>query len=238
MEISAAGEAACRRRLQGSELAVSGSDVPTADDEIKCRREAVGRRIRVMVNQQIWDISQAWRRDGRYRIGDSLAADPIDHQGVAGLSRPREAAARSDGEPVSTFTLSRFAELLPPARCRIGIIDLAKIGGITPWRLVASLAHASNVRVCGHVLPELHVHLLAWYRTVIWSNTWPRSETILTAMPKPEDGNLVAPTAPRKSACRWIGGGAPLPNRSRTNRPILKALKQGVPAQPGLIDWS
>ena len=40
-------------------------------------------------------------------------------------------------------------------------VDVARIGGITPWLKVAHLAEAFNVDVCPHFLMELHVSLAA-----------------------------------------------------------------------------
>jgi L-alanine-DL-glutamate epimerase-like enolase superfamily enzyme len=41
------------------------------------------------------------------------------------------------------------------------MIDLARIGGITPWRKVAGMAEAFNLPVVSHVIPEIHAHLVA-----------------------------------------------------------------------------
>jgi L-alanine-DL-glutamate epimerase-like enolase superfamily enzyme len=58
------------------------------------------------------------------------------------------------------------------------------------------LAQASDVRICGHVLPELHIHLLAAIPNGHLVEYVPRSERILQSMPKLEAGNLVAPSGP------------------------------------------
>ena len=79
---------------------------------------------------------------------------------------------------------------------RIAIIDLARIGGITPWRKVAALAEAAHVPVAGHVIPEVLVHLLAAIPNGYVVELVPRSAPILAGMPSLEDGNLVAPDGP------------------------------------------
>jgi L-alanine-DL-glutamate epimerase-like enolase superfamily enzyme len=43
----------------------------------------------------------------------------------------------------------------------IAMIDLMRAGGITQWLKIAGMAEAFNVPVVSHVLPELHVHLIA-----------------------------------------------------------------------------
>ena len=76
------------------------------------------------------------------------------------------------------------------------IIDLGRIGGITPWRRAAALAQAYRVPVCGHVIPEIHVHLLSAIPHGYMVENVPRSEAILCGMPALEDGCLVAPSGP------------------------------------------
>ena len=78
----------------------------------------------------------------------------------------------------------------------IAIIDLGRIGGITPWRRVAALAQAYHIPVCGHVIPEIHVHLLSAIPHGYLVENVPRSEAILQGMPTLEDGCLVAPKGP------------------------------------------
>ncbi len=41
------------------------------------------------------------------------------------------------------------------------MIDLARVGGVTPWLKVAGMAEAFNLLVVSHVIPEIHAHLVA-----------------------------------------------------------------------------
>jgi L-talarate/galactarate dehydratase len=41
------------------------------------------------------------------------------------------------------------------------MIDLARVGGFTPWLKVAGMAEAFNLPVVSHVIPEIHAHLVA-----------------------------------------------------------------------------
>ena len=67
---------------------------------------------------------------------------------------------------------------------------------VTPWRTVAALAQAHRVPVCGHVIPEIHLHPVAAVPNGHLAEYVPRSAGILTAMPRIEHGELVAPSAP------------------------------------------
>jgi len=94
------------------------------------------------------------------------------------------------------YDLHAFQELLQHRAVDIAIIDLARAGGITPWRRIAALAQAHHVPVCGHVIPEIHVHLLSAIPHAFMVENVPRSAAILQAMPALEDGCLVAPKTP------------------------------------------
>ena len=41
------------------------------------------------------------------------------------------------------------------------MIDLVRVGGITQWMKVAGMAEAFNLPVVSHLIPEVHVHLVA-----------------------------------------------------------------------------
>ena len=76
------------------------------------------------------------------------------------------------------------------------ILDLARVGGITPWRTIAALARGYHVPVCGHVVPEVHVHLLSAIPNGHLVEYVPRSAGILREMPRIERGELVASDEP------------------------------------------
>ena len=161
-------------------------------------REAVGPNVKILVDAtESWDINQAIRT-GRVlqEAGIFWLEDPVAHQNVAGLSR----IATHVDVPIATgehlYQLGEFARLFQEKATGIAIIDLGRIGGITPWRRVAALAQAHHVPVCGHVLPEVHVHLLASIPNGYLVEYVPRSSGILQSMPALEDGCLVAPQSP------------------------------------------
>ena len=60
----------------------------------------------------------------------------------------------------SIYSISQFKDYLQMGACSIVQVDVARIGGITPWLKVAHMAEAFNVSVCPHFLMELHVSLV------------------------------------------------------------------------------
>lgn len=165
---------------------------------VQAVRQAVGPEVRILVDAtESWQLPQALQT-GRVlqEAGIAWLEDPVQHEDVAGL-----ASIASDLTiPVATgehlYQLTDFHRLLQARGTHIAIIDLGRIGGITPWRRAAALAQAYHIPVCGHVIPEIHVHLLSAIPHGYMVENVPRSEAILRAMPTLEDGCLVAPKGP------------------------------------------
>jgi L-alanine-DL-glutamate epimerase-like enolase superfamily enzyme len=70
-------------------------------------------------------------------------------------------------------------------------VDVARIGGITPWLKVAHLAESFNVPVCPHFLMELHVSLCAPCRARAWVEYIPQLDAVASSRLRIEDGYAV-----------------------------------------------
>jgi L-alanine-DL-glutamate epimerase-like enolase superfamily enzyme len=160
-------------------------------------RQAVGADVRILVDAtESWDLARA-THTGRLLEENGIAwlEDPVHHQDMAGLSHLAEILHIPVAGGEHLYNLAAFKELLHHRAVDIAIIDLARVGGITPWRRIAALALAYQVPVCGHVIPEIHVHLLSAIPNAFMVEYVPRSAPILRGMPALEDGCLVAPKA-------------------------------------------
>ena len=182
--------------LSAMKLRIGNESSPAAEvRRVTAVRDAVGQDARIMVDAtESWDINRALETGRALQdAGIHWLEDPIDHQDVAGLARMTNLLDVPIATGEHLYNLSEFTNLLSARATGIAIIDLARIGGVTPWRRVAALAQAHNVKVCGHVIPEVHVHLLSAVPNGHLVEYVPRSERILEAMPKIENGHLVAP---------------------------------------------
>jgi L-alanine-DL-glutamate epimerase-like enolase superfamily enzyme len=144
-----------------------------------------------------WSLAQA-RRTGRVlqEAGIAWLEDPVQHQDVAGLAHLAATLEVPIAAGEHLYHLAAFRELLQARAVDIVILDLARVGGITPWRKIAALAQAHRVPVCGHVVPEVHVHLLASTPGGLMVEYMPRSAAILQHLPVLENGELVVPPTP------------------------------------------
>ncbi len=198
-ELAASARDHVARGFSAMKLRIGHESSPAGEvRRVNAVREAAGSGVRILVDAtETWDVNQALQT-GRalQEAGIEWLEDPIDHRDVAGLSRMTSILRVPVATGEHLYTISEFAYLLRERGASIAIIDLARIGGITPWRHVASLAHALNIRVCGHVIPEVHVHLLAAVPNGHLVEYVPRSERILLRMPTLDGGALVAPDAP------------------------------------------
>jgi L-alanine-DL-glutamate epimerase-like enolase superfamily enzyme len=165
---------------------------------VQAVREAVGPDVRIMV-----DINESWsptraRRGGRalQDAGIAWLEDPVHHLDIAGLADLRRQLEVPIAAGEHLYHVDAFRTLLEARAVDVLILDLARVGGVTPWRKIAALAQAHRVPVCGHVVPEIQVHLLASIPNGHLVEYVPRSAGILTAMPRIEGGELVAPQGP------------------------------------------
>jgi len=173
----------------------------TAEGEVRrvhAVRGAVGPDIRIMVDAtESWSLTQA--RDVGKALQDAGIAwleDPVHHLDLAGLADLRRHLDVPIAAGEHLYHLDAFRTLLDARAVDVVILDLARVGGVTPWRKIASLAQAHRIPVCGHVVPEIQVHLLAAIPNGHMVEYVPRSAGILTAMPRVGHGELVAPSAP------------------------------------------
>ena len=177
-----------------------GHEKSTAQEvrRVMAVREAVGPDVRILVDAtETWDLATALATGfALQEAGIHWLEDPIATENVAGLARLcGELRVRiATGEHI--YNVSDFRRLFEEHATGVALIDLGRVGGITPWRRVAALAQAYDIPVCGHVLPEVHVHLASAVPNGYLIENVPRSAGILKAMPAVENGCLVAPRSP------------------------------------------
>ncbi len=89
-----------------------------------------------------------------------------------------------------------FRHLLEHRSIDIVMIDLLRAGGITQWMKIAGMAEAFNLPVVSHLIPEIHVHLIAAIPNGLTVEYMPWSLRLFEETPKLEKGELVVPTKP------------------------------------------
>jgi len=78
----------------------------------------------------------------------------------------------------------------------IVMIDLLRVGGITQWMKVAGMAEAFNLPVVSHLIPEIHVQLVAAIPNGLTVEYMPWSLRLFEEPPALEAGQLAVPKKP------------------------------------------
>jgi L-talarate/galactarate dehydratase len=172
---------------------------PAAEVErVRVMRESVGADVDLMC-----DINQLWRVEQAVDIGRRIEPyhlfwleDPTTHDDYAGLSRVADALATPIAAGEYVYGIAPFRQLLEHRSVDIAMIDLLRVGGVTQWMKVAGMAEAFNLPVVSHLIPEIHVHLVAAIPNGLTVEYMPWTLRLFEETPALEDGMLVVPPRP------------------------------------------
>ncbi len=182
-----------------TQLALPGETSPATEIErIRVIREIIGQDRRLMC-----DINQRWTPDQAVSIGQHLEPmqlewleDVTAADDYAGLARVRDRLTTPVAGGEYVWGIAPFRQMLETRSVDIAMIDLARVGGITPWLKVAGMAEAFGVDVVSHLLPEIHVHLIAAIPNGRIVEYMPWTRALFADPPMPEKGVMKVPTGP------------------------------------------
>ncbi len=167
-------------------------------ERVRVMREAIGPDVDLMC-----DINQLWSVNHAIEVGRRLEPyhlfwleDPTAHDDYPGLARIADALTMPIAAGEYHYGIVPFRHLLEARSIDIVMIDLLRVGGITQWMKVAGLAEAFNLPVVSHLVPEIHVHLIAAIPNGLTVEYMPWSLRLFEATPALEGGQLVVPKAP------------------------------------------
>ncbi|KPL51231.1 mandelate racemase [Prosthecomicrobium hirschii] len=161
-------------------------------------RDAVGPAFEIMTDaNQAFTVDEAVRRARHYEAVDiAWFEEPLPADDLAGHVR----LARSTTIPVavgeSLYSPLHFREYMQAGACSIVQVDVARIGGITPWLKVAHAAETFNLPVSPHFLMELHVALCCAVPNARWVEYIPQLDSLTTSPMRIEAGRAYPSDAP------------------------------------------
>jgi L-talarate/galactarate dehydratase len=177
----------------GSEPTVAASV-----ERVRVMREAIGPDIDLMCDiNQLWSVHHAievGRRIEPYHL--FWLEDPAAHDDYAGLARVADALSTPIAAGEYHYGIVPFRHLLEARSVDIVMIDLLRVGGITQWMKVAGMAEAFNLPVVSHLIPEIHVHLVAAIPNGLTVEYMPWTLRLYEEAPSVEGGRLVVPKKP------------------------------------------
>jgi L-alanine-DL-glutamate epimerase-like enolase superfamily enzyme len=188
-------------RQMKTQLALPGDTSPAIEVERMRRvREAIGPDIDLMC-----DINQRWRPeqaiDNGRRVEDAGVGlfwleDVTTHDDYAGIARVNAALATPICGGELVYGIVPFRHMIEARSVDYVMIDLIRVGGITQWMKVAGMAEAFNLPVVSHVVPEMHLHLIAAVPNGLTVEYMPWMLKLYEETPAIERGQLVLPSKP------------------------------------------
>ncbi|MGH7334389.1 MAG: mandelate racemase/muconate lactonizing enzyme family protein [Candidatus Rokuibacteriota bacterium] len=177
----------------GSEPTVAASI-----ERVRVMRESIGSDVDLMCDiNQLWSVNHAvevGRRVEPYHL--FWLEDPVAHDDYPGLARVADALTTPIAAGEYHYGIVPFRHLLEARSIDIVMIDLLRVGGITQWMKVAGMAEAFNLPVVSHLVPEIHVHLVAAIPNGLTVEYMPWTLRLFEETPPIENGQLVVPTRP------------------------------------------
>jgi len=172
--------------------------VAVSVERVRVMREAIGPDVDLMCDiNQLWSVNQAievGRRIEPYHL--FWLEDPTAHDDFAGLARIADNLTTPIAAGEYHYGIVPFRHMLEARSIDIVMIDVLRAGGITQWMKIAGMAEAFNLPVVSHLVPELHVHLIAAIPNGLTVEYMPWTLRLWEETPKLENGQLVVPAKP------------------------------------------
>ena len=181
--------------LKGVKVKIGKPSGQEDRERLTAVRDAVGSHFDIMVDaNQSLTGAEAIRRA---RLFDGLdlgwIEEPLPADDIEGHARLAASTSTPIAVGESMYSIAQFREYLDRGAAGIVQVDVARIGGITPWLKVAHLAESFNVHVCPHFLMELHVSLVAAVPNGRYVEHIPQLRAITRTGMTIEDGRALAP---------------------------------------------
>jgi L-alanine-DL-glutamate epimerase-like enolase superfamily enzyme len=161
-------------------------------------RDAVGPAFEIMTDaNQRFTVDEAIRRARCLTPLDiAWLEEPLPADDLSGHQRLSQSTTLPIAVGESLYSPQHFREYLQRGACSVVQVDVARIGGITPWLKVAHLAETFNVPIAPHFLMELHVSLAAAVPNGRWVEYIPQLDSLTHEPMRIEAGHAIPSDAP------------------------------------------
>ena len=186
------------RGIGGIKIKVGQPDLPTDLKRVKAVRELLGEGFPLMVdaNQQ-WDRPKAQRACRAFEPFDLTwieePLDAYDFEGHAALAASLDTPIAT-GEMLTSF--GEHAQLIMGNASDFVQPDAPRVGGITPFLQIMSLAAFKGRKLAPHFAMEIHLHLVAAYPQEPWLEHFEWLEPLFNERLELKDGRMQVPTRP------------------------------------------
>ncbi|NKX56801.1 L-talarate/galactarate dehydratase [Arthrobacter mobilis] len=172
----------------------------TAEDlrRVEAVRAHIGDSVPLMVdaNQQ-WDRATALRMGRRLEQFDLVwIEEPLDAYDAAGHAD----LARALDTPIATgemlASVAEHERLIAARACDIIQPDAPRVGGITQFLRLATLADQAGLDLAPHFAMEIHLHLAAAYPREPWVEHFDWLNPLFNERLETKDGRMLVPERP------------------------------------------
>lgn len=186
------------RGLNGVKIKVGKPRGHEDFERLAAVRAAVGPGLDIMIDaNQSMTAAEAIRRAALFEPLDIFwFEEPLPAEDMDGHRRLAASTTLPVAVGESMYSIGQFREYLQSGAASIIQVDVARVGGITPWLKVAHLAEAFNVSVAPHFLMELHVSLTCAVPNALYLEHIPQLRAVTRTEMAIVDGRGVAPTDP------------------------------------------
>ena len=131
-------------------------------ERVRRIREAIGPDIKLMVDaNSMWDVTQAITVGRRLAEFDVFwLEEPLPDYDYEGYAKVAGALQTPIATGEKLFSYHESAEYLKRGFVSFMQTDVCRVGGITEWLRVASLADTVSIKMVPHFVTELHTQLL------------------------------------------------------------------------------
>ena len=161
-------------------------------------REHIGDGVPLMV-----DANQQWDRATALRMGTRLdefdlvwIEEPLDAYDVEGHAR----LTSTLGTPIATgemlASVAEHERLIDGAACDIIQPDAPRVGGITQFLRLMTLADQRGLDLAPHFAMEIHLHLAACYPRETWVEHFDWLDPLFNERLETKDGRMLVPDRP------------------------------------------
>ncbi len=184
--------------FKGSKIKIGSEFIAQDRARLTAVRTALGDGYEIMTDaNQSFALSEAVRCAAMLEeLAIAWFEEPLPADDVSAHA----ALARSTRVPIavgeSLYSPSQFKDYLHAGAASIIQVDVARIGGITPWLKVAHLAETYNVAVCPHFLMEIHLPLVCAVPNATWLEYIPQLDSVTGRKMRLDDGMAVPSDEP------------------------------------------
>jgi L-alanine-DL-glutamate epimerase-like enolase superfamily enzyme len=184
--------------IAGIKIKVGLPDSAVDLQRVRAVREFLGDDVPLMV-----DANQQWDRATAMRMGRALdefgltwIEEPLDAYDATGHARLSRALATPIASGEMLTSVAEHRRLIDADAVSVLQPDAPRIGGITPFLELATLASGAGLSLAPHFAMQIHLHLAAAYPSETWVEHFEWLDPLFTERPETRDGRMLVPSRP------------------------------------------